>query len=191
MIDGVFVFDDIIDINYQNEIKKLLLGNEQVVNWFYNSDITNSFLNKQQRPGFSHNFVIDSKEVSPHNKTLIPLIETSCRKINFNITSFLKGRSFLQLPLNLKSNELDVPHIDLKEEHLVVLYYVNDSDGDTVIYKQKYNQKENKIPYMKDMEELKRITPKQGRVIMFNGDNFHTAQQPIKNVRCIVNYNII
>ena len=44
---------------------------------------------------------------------------------------------------------------------------------------------------MKDMEELKRITPKQGRVIMFNGDNFHTAQQPIKNVRCIVNYNII
>ena len=79
----------------------------------------------------------------------------------------------------------------MKEEHLVVLYYVNDSDGDTVIYKQKYNQKENKIPYMKDMEELKRITPKQGRVIMFNGDNFHTAQQPIKNVRCIVNYNIM
>ena len=37
----------------------------------------------------------------------------------------------------------------------------------------------------------KAIKPKQGRVVVFNGKYWHTAEQPKKNKRCIINYDIV
>ena len=36
----------------------------------------------------------------------------------------------------------------------------------------------------------KRITPKQGRVVLFDGSYYHTAEQPLNNIRCVVNYDL-
>jgi len=121
---------------------------------------------------------------------MMDLLNAACNKINFKRKDCLQGRSFLQLPLNLKDRSLDAPHIDADRDHLVILYYVNDSDGDTVIYKNKFTGY-NEIPKFNELEELKRVTPKAGRVVMFNGRHYHTAQQPEHNVRCIINYNVI
>ena len=38
--------------------------------------------------------------------------------------------------------------------------------------------------------EKQRVTPKQGRVVIFEGGQYHTAEQPTKGTRCIVNYNL-
>ena len=69
----------------------------------------------------------------------------------------------MQFPLNLKSQDADTPHIDLDEghEHTVVLYYVVTSDGDTVIY----NERTESDTYT----VKQRVTPKQGRVVIFDG----------------------
>jgi len=77
-----------------------------------------------------------------------------------------------------------IPHIDLDEgwEHAVVLYYVIDSDGDTIIY----NERTESLTYT----EKQRVSPKQGRVVIFDGRQYHTAEQPTKGTRCIVNYNL-
>jgi hypothetical protein len=73
---------------------------------------------------------------------LLPLIKASCEKINYKYSRVLQGRSFLQLPLNLKDKTIDTPHIDVSEfKHLVILYYVVDSDGETVIYENQYDYK--------------------------------------------------
>ena len=40
-------------------------------------------------------------------------------------------------------------------------------------------------------KELKRVSPKQGRVVIFDGAFYHTAEQPQKDVRLIINYNVI
>ena len=74
--------------------------------------------------------------------------------------------------------------------HFVMLYYVCDSDGDTHIYNEKtkfaacYPDSEMKFTLKK------KVSPKQGRVVLFNGIHWHTAQQPNHNLRCIVNYNL-
>ena len=36
----------------------------------------------------------------------------------------------------------------------------------------------------------KKVSPKQGRVVLFDGRHFHTAEQPNHNLRCIVNYDL-
>ena len=69
-----------------------------------------------------------------------PLLQRgSLKGIGTTKVNAIQGRSFLQLPLNLKNGDVDTPHIDLDEghKHIVVLYYVCDSDGDTIIYNEK------------------------------------------------------
>ena len=118
------------------------------------------------------------------------MIDAACDKINFKREDCLQGRSFLQLPLNLTDRSIDAPHVDADIDHMVVLYYVNDSDGDTVIYENLF-EGYDKVPLLKDLKEKKRVTPKAGRVVLFNGKHWHTSYQPEYNVRCVVNYNII
>ena len=96
--------------------------------------------------------------------------------------SIIKGRSFLQLPINFKGEREDTPHVDIVDDHFVILYYVCDSDGDTIIYNEQVKSDRYTVQ--------KRITPKQGRVVLFDGSYYHTAEQPLNNIRCVVNYDL-
>jgi len=184
----VIIIDNIIDIQLQENIKNTLLNNS--FNWFFISDVTSANKNKQQRPGFEHDFVINEKINSDFHNLVLPIIKNSCLHINYTYHKIVQGRAFLQLPLNIKDKKIDTPHLDLLTSHLVILYYVITSDGDTVIYKNKHDQKQE-IPFFEDLKELKRVSPKQGRVVLFDGSHWHTSQQPKKNIRCIINYNVI
>ena len=109
---------------------------------------------------------------------------SACETLEVPSARIVQGRSFLQFPLNLDSKDDDTPHIDLDEgdRHIVVLYYVVTSDGDTVIYNERTES---------DVYTVKqKVTPKQGRVVIFDGGQYHTAQQAINTVRCIANYNL-
>ena len=116
------------------------------------------------------------------------MLSKACQYLKIPEAEIIQGRSFLQLPLrNIDTSIVDSPHIDLDpgDEHIVVLYYVNDSDGDTIIYNEREKDRPDGIYTIKQ-----RVTPKQGRVVLFDGWLMHTAEQPINNVRCIVNYNL-
>jgi hypothetical protein len=74
------------------------------------------------------------------------------------------------------------------------VYYVNDSDGDTILYNEEYDFSwrgldtyDDKI---KNLTELYRCSPKANRAFFFNGLNLHTGQSPSKNkIRTIINMN--
>ena len=186
----VFVFDDIVNLETQNKIKDLML-NEAM--WSFVSDVTNPKLNDQQRPGFAHWFVKDEIITSDLHDNVLPIIKNSLKNLNVGgERRYLQGRSFLQLPLNIDNIEkLDVPHIDIADfKHLVILYYVTDADGETIIYENQFKDGE-KIPEFVDLKEKKRVMPKQGRVVCFDGFYWHTSQQPTIGPRCIINYNVI
>ena len=210
----IFVFDDIIDIQYQEKIKNILMGSETYKGnefpWFWVDDVTTSTDNTkdgiisitqekrtpkqtQGRPALSHNYYTKfitnrgnrlSHPVSDFHQLFVELIRQSCLKLNFKEVNVIQGRSFLQFPLHLENYDADTPHIDMETiKHFVMLYYVCDSDGDTVIY----YEKDKSDQYT----EQKRVTPKQGRVVMFDGSFYHTAEQPrVYNRRCIVNYDL-
>ena len=196
MIDkgGILIIDDFIDKDYQEDIKDVLLGKEEwgdlLFPWHYIDDVTAAFEdNNQGRPGLSHVYVEynDDKTsdiVSDFHDLFIPLLELACETLEVPSARIVQGRSFMQFPLNLQSDEDDTPHIDLEEgeRHIVVLYYVKDSDGDTVIYNERTESNTYTVK--------QKVTPKQGRVVIFDGGQYHTAQQAINSVRCIVNYNL-
>ena len=189
----IYVIDDMIDDEYQDGIKNILMGKYVFRNnefpWYYSSDITDSTnIYGQGRPALSHKYVDYDEKTNVSKKHTIfhslfkLLLEITCERMNIENADVLQGRSFLQFPLNLKDKTVDTPHIDMRRKHLVVLYYVCDSDGDTIIY----NERERSDSYT----IKKSVTPKQGRTVLFDGSLYHTAQQPINNIRCVVNYNL-
>ena len=185
----IYVFDDIVPKEKQIEIEKLLLNKGS---WTFVKDVTNPD-SPNPRPGFYHWLVHEENTVSDLHNEILPIIKTSYQKVGLQgERRILQGRSFLQLPLNIPDRDkLDVPHVDLSNfKHLVVLYYVTDADGETVIYENQYDEKGD-IPRFQTLQEKQRVMPKQGRVVCFDGYYWHTAAQPSKGTRCIINYNVV
>ena len=215
----IIVIDDIIDKDYQEDIKDILVGNTAFISplatnkenarvrfpWYYTTDVTvgDSLDDNQGRAGLSHTYVVsdldeDGEEyeteediagfvISEFHYLFIPLLEKVIEgKLGLENANVCRGRSFLQFPLNLNTDEPDTPHTDMYRDHFVILYYVVDSEGDTIIYNERWNNGIKPEKYT----EKQRVTPKQGRVVIFDGSLYHTAEQSINTTRCIVNYDV-
>ena len=193
MKDKILVFDDIIDLEYQERIRNILIGEKTFEGYFFpcyfTKDVTRQMdEDSQKRSAFFHGYVISNDDNtigtidSVFHDLFVSLIENACNKIDKKNVSIIKGRSFLQLPINFKGEREDTPHVDIVGDHFVILYYVCDSDGDTIIYNEQVKSDRYTVQ--------KRITPKQGRVVLFDGSYYHTAEQPLNNIRCVVNYDL-
>ena len=203
MINDIYVFDDIIEKPYQELIKETLMGGdnpptvdevEEAFPWYYTSDITDASHEGpfQGRFGFSHQYVnAEEGIISNFHSLFVGLIKNSCKKINIKKVDVLQGRSFLSTPTNISKDDVDTPHVDMVAPHFIMLYYVCDSDGDTIIYNEKTRFDDCKPDNEMSFTIKKKVSPKQGRVVLFNGIHYHTAEQPNHNLRCIVNYDLI
>ena len=94
--------------------------------------------------------------------------------------------NFLLADTSSPENTYHYPHIDVKlapnEKNIklaTLLYYVNDSIGDTVIFNEKN-------PNSKNLTEMKRISPKKGKAIFFDSSHLHCSTPPKTN-RYVIN----
>jgi hypothetical protein len=77
------------------------------------------------------------------------------------------------------------PHVDLPQPHWVMIYYVNDSDGDTVILDKTH-------PDWQNAAVLHTVSPKKGRAVLFDGRHYHCGTSPARHdVRIVLNYDFI
>jgi hypothetical protein len=62
------------------------------------------------------------------------------------------------------------------------IYYVNNTDGDTYIFNEK-------VPKQKDgVSVYETVTPKKGKMLVFNSNQFHASSSPINNnIRLVLN----
>jgi hypothetical protein len=77
------------------------------------------------------------------------------------------------------------PHVDLPTPHWVMIYYVNDSDGDTLILDKTY-------PDWVGAAVVHAVSPKKGRAILFDGRHYHCGTGPARHdVRIVLNYDFV
>src|SRR5262249_22323470 len=77
------------------------------------------------------------------------------------------------------------PHVDIPKPHWVMIYYVNDSDGDTLIFDKNY-------PDWANATVVHAVGRKRGRAIFFDGRHYHCGTIPAQNdVRVVLNYNFV
>jgi hypothetical protein len=190
------MFESIVIDNLLDEKKSGALHNTimNLADWRFLNDV--SGVSNQTYP--SHGFVNVMNHPSSEQKSnmfnhAVSLIVPALIEKNFKFKEIYYSRIFLQLPLAAQYlKEHNGVHVDLPPEfpHIAGVYYVNDSDGETIIY----NQTIDEVPGNSQNVNLKehmRVKPKAGRMVLFDGARYHCSSQPTLNYRCIINFDFL
>jgi hypothetical protein len=196
--DKFKVIDNFIPKFYQEELKSKLIGTSKGYGfpWFFTSDITygEHAATGNKNPAFSHLFKHDDLYTSPQFSLVQPLADKGIKEANVTYRNIIQARGFIQIPIaeQYKRSDVDLLHIDAQDPHLVILYYVVDADGDTILtdYKYKIGDIDRQDMKVEDHNIIARVTPKQGRVLLFDGSYYHTAEQPKNSIRCVINMDV-
>jgi hypothetical protein len=190
-------FDD----EYRDILAELLLGPD--FPWYYNAstnyvtgldELENTIIiddKVKESSQFTHKFVYADSANSDHAHYLqeaLDVIQTEIGKI----------KRIKRIKSNLLLKEADYPtdyyhpihvdnHGDIAKNDWTFLYYVNDSDGDTIIYNEHWadDWKQSGKP----LTIQDRVTPKGGTGILFKSTQYHTSCPPIlSNRRAVINF---
>ena len=191
MIDDIIVLDDAIPKVRQLEIEEMCTNN--MFKWSYiPGSVKESDIEQYRARVTDHSLNVpqfgstlySQNEAIPEFVTMVPILSA----IPFTIGFLTKIKITLTLPAAGATDlSYGVPHVDFPntKENMTAIYYVNDSDGDTVIFNEEYG-------YQGQLTEKKRITPKQGRLVVFKGKLMHAGNYPTTNKpRIIANINFV
>jgi hypothetical protein len=161
----------------------------------YTADVTfyDPSIKETLAPAMGMGFRINGVTLLQQYNILSPMAHLAAEKVGYDYNDVVNCRSFLQFPLNtISKRPVDPCHIDIPKDHLVLLYYVIDADGDTLFVDKTLpkNNVQEKVT-IETATITHRVTPKQGRAVIFDGRNYHTAEQPKNGMRCIINFNIV
>jgi hypothetical protein len=94
----------------------------------------------------------------------------------FSSANKLRAHITLQWPRPEEYGNPHNKHVDRDDNHLVALYYINDSDGDTIFF---------------DGDDVIHREPvERGKLVVFNGQGkYHASSSPSKNIRLTLNVN--
>lgn len=185
--------DDVIPKPYQDQLEAEISG----LGWFFHKESARPGLTfAANHAGFFH-MAFDAASATPVvsavNAMLVPLLFVACDKAGLSFSGLIRARLGL-----FTQNVLEVPHhnphVDFYEPHVVGLYYVNDSDGDTVVFNQTADQvtvqQSVALANSGGFTELARIAPRKGRMAFFDGRHYHASMHPVKSShRIVVTFN--
>lgn len=170
------IIDNFLSKSYHEEL--LALMDSPNFDWYYNSNI--SYENVESgldEFGFTHVFWdADGARMNATTAFWKPSLLQMMDALNAK--TILRSRGDMTLYCNTES--IHAPHVDFTTPHISSVFYVNDSDGDTIFY----NGDQDKL------EVLKRVSPKANRLVFFDGLILHTGSSPKKHKnRIIINSN--
>lgn len=140
----------------------------------------------------THTFVRQGEVVSNSWASLAPIAQYLIMREDLGDLDIYKVKLNITVPNHNYPKEHHYPaHVDLQNEDLIpsngytAIYYVNDSDGDTIFF-------EDRTDPNADLKEISRVTPKKGRVVLFDTKVLHAGQAPINTqTRIVLNMNFL
>lgn len=135
-------------------------------------------------PQMIHPIFTKNEWVSPYYQLIKSMLYFVEDKTETHIKSIHRIKANLTIPDGTSKHHYNTPHKDHDDTNfLSMVYYVHDSDGDTVLF-DKFGDYENS-----KLNIVERISPKRGRCVIFPSTQFHSSSNPInfKN-RIILNF---
>lgn len=180
----ITVIDNIVDAPYQQYLEKMFLGD--TFPWFYKTSTIDQGgaktfpTDKSLETGFfAHVFAYGSLvNSSEYYIKLLPILNALNTK-GVDIINQIVIRANLTFPdPRHQEGNYKVPHNDTDESDvLTAIYYVNDSDGDTLFFDN-------------DLNIVQRVTPKRGRLVLFDASHIHSNESNMDtHTRCVINFN--
>ena len=128
----------------------------------------------------------DKQPVSQLYPAILPVITA----IPYTIKQIIRVKMNLCLYAQTDNpNAHGMPHVDftnntkITDQLISAVYYVNDSTGDTLIFDQRFGQRD-------PLTVKTRVSPKKGRLVVFDGGLLHAGNTPKSNTpRININFN--
>jgi hypothetical protein len=192
----VQVINNFVKSRIQNELETLFTGSN--FPYFYSSEscvpadyredenedarLTGAVLideNTVESPQFSHTFVSEGAVNSEAHRNIAPILNKLIDLIDDDYF-VAKCKVSMSLADVRFEGKYHTPHIDNGfDEQITALYYVNDSDGDTLFFDN-------------SGQITERITPEKGKLVWWRGKVFHAKSSPIKSTnRIVLNINLL
>ena len=190
-IPDYIIVDDLVSETYQEWLISLI--KDENLMWHRKDSAIMDANSADPRNGFCNfHYMYECDKggnVSPLCNAFVPMA--------LNIMDKIGAFNLMRMRINcvpaMFNNVTQLPHIDsYVPDSWNVIYYMDDSDGDTVIYNERTLNDYEYNKYLKEdnFTEKVRVTPKKGRAVAFKGDLFHASTTPSKTWRPVVNINI-
>jgi hypothetical protein len=112
--------------------------------------------------------------------TIKPILYAATSHLGFR--NMMIDRAKVNLLLKqptFKDTQYHIPHVDIKKHnHYTLVYYINDSDGDTWLFNEFWD------PDLGAPESLtfdQRISPKKNRAVIFESNRYHSSSNPTQH----------
>jgi hypothetical protein len=194
------VIDNFLPSDDFNQLSNFVLGEK--FPWFFIENVSidprDSELIKDplavETSGFNHvSFDRDWNVESFTYDNLIPFFNKLSSTLGFTKQHLIRTRLSMKFQKdNYTSDNYNIPHVDYFYPHETLIFYLNDTDGDTRIFDQWHTYSETDRPTVPEKFTTQaRVAPKANRLVWINGLQYHTASNPIHgNKRVIININL-
>lgn len=203
--DEILLIENVVPKTYQDAIVERVQG-DQHFPWFllhrighpdhYGKGTTPAYVdpNITDDVGFFH-MAFDGDSYSPYYDFFRAVLEFFSEKTDIKIGGILRIRlRYTHKGTGHSPEKYAAPHVDFYtgRPYYTLVYYVDDSDGDTIIFDKIFNPNEEIYdPVISDpLPELLRVCPKKGMGLFFNGHRFHAGNFPIEySSRIVINFD--
>ena len=185
------VIDDFLPTPYWKKIHDFLCSPD--FPWYYQENIVNIHEpSKLGCYGFNYHILRSDEQILTHNyqhsiqEMILPFgflvqdaigVESQISRIRCDMTLYNPN-------VHMHENHVDL----VAQKHVAAVYYVNNSDGPTVIYKKKVELNGDPKWDNSELEVMLEVEPLANRLVLFDGSFVHTGHSPSKtNSRVIIN----
>jgi len=197
MENDIQIVDNFFSKSYQQHLYDFLTGKNTT--WYFQDNIsyptktlwndfiaTDDMIYGTSGLAFYLKKYEDNVVSGQHKEILDDFIISIEKHFKLKVNEIIRCRAMYMSPYKKKENSYNGPHIDFPDPHKTLIYYVNDSDGDTYFFEEKSLGGEID-PSKKTI--CKTVSPKQGRAVLFDGYRYHSGTNPTKNSRILLNLN--
>ncbi len=186
--------NNVLGSNAFSELQyRILEGN---IPWYFGESTAYKGETNQFDFSFSHLIVNDGKPVSPLFDIALMAFMQCLDETDQKIDTLYRMRLGLITPT--KETIVHSAHIDSDTPHMTGLFYLNNSDGDTILYNNMFetNCGMSSQDYIKtqQLSILEKFTPTENTFVCFDGFRYHSSSTPTLNKKRVVlnvNYSII
>ena len=173
------IINDFLEQEYFDDLQHHVLS--PLWPWYYQNNISLGKTTDVSNYGFTHKLINpDDKgyNVGQLNRFVYEVSQT------VGLSNVLRCR--LDMTTNRGESMLLEPHVDFTYPHTTTIFYVNDSDGNTIVYDQMHGDDDIELTIKQEIE------PKANRLIIFDGLHLHTGHTPgMHSQRVLINSNFV
>jgi hypothetical protein len=193
---SVTIVDNILSEEKFNNLSDEVLSRN--FPWFFNrTPPSHGGVNDIFLHGWGNTVLFREQVMYDPNNTLLQAAENILIQAGEDLQELLRVRLILNTATD--KNYENGAHVDISYEHRTALFYFNDSDGDTIVYNERFDPDygpdtnsfyKEKITHL---TQLTAVTPKANRLFIFDGLHYHTGTTPTTVPRRVVmniNYQV-